>query len=99
LPPANAGKLTSYSNTNGQPAEEPAEGLIAAIWPCQLHYIEEIPTREEVLAGTFFLNEHPVIILFDSGASNDFIISTYAKRARLKLVASGSPHVISTPRG
>jgi hypothetical protein len=28
--------------------------------------VEEIPTGEEVLAGTFFLNEHPVIILFNS---------------------------------
>jgi hypothetical protein len=23
--------------------------------------VEEIPTEEEVLAGTFFLNEHPVL--------------------------------------
>jgi hypothetical protein len=40
--------------------------------------MEEIPTREEVLVGTFFLNEHPVIILFNSGASHDFISSTCA---------------------
>jgi hypothetical protein len=26
----------------------------------------EIPTREEVLAGTFFLNERPIVVLFDS---------------------------------
>jgi hypothetical protein len=61
--------------------------------------VEEIPTGEEVLAGTFFLNEHPVIILFDSGASHDFMSSTYAKKAKLSLVASGAPYVISTPRG
>jgi hypothetical protein len=30
--------------------------------------MEEIPIGEEVLAGMFFLKEHPVIILFDSGA-------------------------------
>jgi hypothetical protein len=35
--------------------------------------VEEIPTGEEVLAGTFFLNEHPVIIPFDSRASHDFM--------------------------
>jgi hypothetical protein len=29
-------------------------------------------TLEEVFAGTFFLFEHPIIILFDSGASHDF---------------------------
>jgi hypothetical protein len=61
--------------------------------------VEEIPTGEEVLAGTFFLNECPIIILFDSGASHDFMSFTYAKIAKLSLVASGAPYVISTPRG
>jgi hypothetical protein len=61
--------------------------------------VEEIPTGEEVLAGTFFLNEHPVIILFDSAASHDFMSSTCAKKAKLSLVASGAPYVISTPGG
>jgi hypothetical protein len=45
--------------------------------------MEEIPTREEVLVGTFFFNEHPIIILFDSRASHDFISSACAKRVRL----------------
>jgi hypothetical protein len=48
--------------------------------------VEEIPTGEEVLAGTFFLNEHPVIILFGSGASHDFMSSTCAQKAKLSLV-------------
>jgi predicted aspartyl protease len=61
--------------------------------------MEEIPTREEVQAGTFFLNEHPIIILFDSGASHDFMSFTYAKKANLSLVASGAPYVISTLGG
>jgi hypothetical protein len=60
--------------------------------------VEEIPTREEVLAGTFFLNDQPIVILFDSGASHDFMSSTCAKKARLILVALGTPYVISTPR-
>jgi hypothetical protein len=61
--------------------------------------MEEIPTGEEVLAGTFFLNEHPVIILLDSRASHDFMSSTCAKKAKLLLVASGAPYVINTPGG
>jgi hypothetical protein len=61
--------------------------------------MEEIPTGEEVLAGTFSLNEHPVIILFDSGASHDFISSTCAKKAMLSMVATEAPYVISTPGG
>jgi predicted aspartyl protease len=61
--------------------------------------VEEIPMGEEVLARTFFLNEHPIIILFDSGASHDFMSSTCAKKVKLSLVASGMPYVISTPGG
>jgi hypothetical protein len=61
--------------------------------------MEEIPTGEEVLTGTFFLNDQPIIILFDSMASHDFMSSTCAKKARLTLVASGISYVISTLRG
>jgi hypothetical protein len=61
--------------------------------------MEEIPTGEEVLAGTFFINEHPVIILFDSGASHDFISSTCAKKVMLSTVAAEAPYVISTRVG
>jgi hypothetical protein len=61
--------------------------------------MEEIPTGEEVLVGTFFLNEHPIIILSDSGASLDFINSTCAKKERLSVVAMEAPYVISTPGG
>jgi hypothetical protein len=59
--------------------------------------MDEIPTGEEVLAGTFFLNERHIIILFDSGASHDFMSSTCAKKAKLSIVASRTPYVISTP--
>jgi hypothetical protein len=51
--------------------------------------VEEIPMGDEVLVGTFFLNEHPTIILFDSKASHDFISSTCAEMAMLILVAKG----------
>jgi hypothetical protein len=51
---------------------------------------------EEVLAGTFFLNLRHIIILFDSGASHDFMSFTCAKKVKLSLVASGAPYVICT---
>jgi hypothetical protein len=35
--------------------------------------MQDILEDEQVLAGTFSLNGHPAIILFDSGASHDFI--------------------------
>ncbi len=34
----------------------------------------------EVLAGMFFLNERPIIILFDSGASHSFISAAYVEK-------------------
>jgi predicted aspartyl protease len=61
--------------------------------------VEEIPTGEEVLAGIFFLNEHLVIILFDSGGSHDFISSTCAKKVMLSMVTVEAPYTISTPEG
>jgi hypothetical protein len=61
--------------------------------------IEEIPTSEEVLTGTFFLHDHPIIILFDFGASHDLMSSNCAKKAKLPLVAIEAPYVISIPRG
>jgi hypothetical protein len=61
--------------------------------------MDGIPMGEEVLAGTFFLNEHHIVILFDSGASHDFMSSICAKKAGLTLVASGAPYVISMPGG
>jgi hypothetical protein len=54
---------------------------------------------QEVLAGTFSLNERPVIILFDSGVLHDFISSTCAKKVRLSMVATEAPYVISTTGG
>jgi hypothetical protein len=61
--------------------------------------VEEIPMWEEVQAGTFFLNEHPIIILFDYGASHDFISSTCAKKVMLSTVTVEALYVISTPGG
>jgi predicted aspartyl protease len=61
--------------------------------------VEEISMGEEVLAATFFLNECLITILFDSGASHDFMSFTCAKKAKLSLVALGAPYKISTPRG
>jgi hypothetical protein len=84
---------------HGQSSEGPTERTCTKDWSWQLYHNGGDSHGEEVLAGTFFLNEHPVIILFDSGASHDFMSSTCAKKAKLSLVASGAPYVISTPGG
>jgi hypothetical protein len=59
--------------------------------------VEDIPPGEEVLAGTFFLYEHPIIILFDSGASHDFMSLACAQKAKLTLYATQVLYLINTP--
>jgi predicted aspartyl protease len=54
---------------------------------------------EEVLVGTFFLNGRPIVILFDSEASHNFMSFIYAKKAKLSLVTSRMPYAISTLGG
>jgi predicted aspartyl protease len=61
--------------------------------------LEKIPLGEEVLASTFFLYEYPIIILFDSGASHDFLSLTCAQKAGVTLYATQVPYSISTPGG
>jgi hypothetical protein len=87
--------MASMANHQKGPPRGPAPRTSRANYTT----VEEIPTGEEVLVGTFFLNEHPVIILFDSEASYDIMSSTCAKKAKLSLVASGAPYVISTLGG
>jgi hypothetical protein len=61
--------------------------------------LEDIPLGDKVLASTFFLYDHPIIILFDSGASHDFMSLACAQKAGLTLCATQVPYSINTPRG
>jgi predicted aspartyl protease len=49
--------------------------------------------------GTFLVFGHPVIILFDSRASHDFMSSTCAKRVKLALTVVKPSYMISTSGG
>ncbi|WVZ84731.1 hypothetical protein U9M48_031723 [Paspalum notatum var. saurae] len=48
----------------------------------QLQYsqLEQVSESEPVLAGTFLVNDHPTVVLFDSGASYTFISKAYARK-------------------
>jgi hypothetical protein len=61
--------------------------------------LEEIPPGEEVLVGMFFLYEQPIIILFDSRASHDFLSLASAQKVGRTLCATQVPYSISTPGG
>jgi hypothetical protein len=61
--------------------------------------VEEIPTGEEVLAGMYYLREHPIVILFDSRASHDFMSLACAQKTNLSLEKTEVPYLILTPGG
>jgi predicted aspartyl protease len=60
---------------------------------------EDIPGGEQVLTGTFSLNGYPMVILFDSSATHDFISRACTQKHQLDIQHSDSPYMISTPRG
>jgi hypothetical protein len=80
--PARAKQFTMSSGTvvNQQIGQQ--MGLAPRTVHANYIIVDEIPMREEVLAGTFFLNEYPIIMLFDSGASHDFMGPPCAKKAK-----------------
>jgi len=47
--------------------------------------VEEIPTEEVVTAGMYLVNQHPTIVLFDSGASHSFMSQTFASKHNQKI--------------
>ena len=53
-----------------------------------MHYttLEEIPLGEVVTMGMFLVNQHPTIILFDSGASHSFISQIFASKHDQRVV-------------
>jgi hypothetical protein len=61
--------------------------------------MEDIPEGEQVLTGTFSLNRYPAVILFDSGATHDFITKAYTQRCQLSIHHIDTPYLISTPEG
>jgi hypothetical protein len=61
--------------------------------------MEEIPEGDQVLTGMFSLNGHPIVILFDSGASHDFISKACTEKHQFDVHPSNTPYLISTPCG
>jgi hypothetical protein len=48
--------------------------------------IEEISASEVVTIGKFLVNDHPAVVLFDSGASHSFMSSTFALEHKLNVI-------------
>jgi hypothetical protein len=61
--------------------------------------MKNVPEGGHVLAGTFSLNGHPIIILFDSGATHDFISKAYTQKHKLAIKSISTPYMIRTLGG
>ena len=48
--------------------------------------LADLPEGAQIMSGTFSINHHPAIILFDSGASHSFISSKFGARVGLAAV-------------
>jgi hypothetical protein len=48
--------------------------------------IDDIPEGEPMTAGMFSINNHPVIVLFDSRSSHSFISQAFARNHEQKIV-------------
>jgi hypothetical protein len=56
--------------------------------------MEDIPEGEQVLVGTFSLNGYPIIILFDSSATHDFISKACTQKCQLVIEHISIPYVV-----
>jgi hypothetical protein len=67
----------------------------------RVHYttMEDIFEGEPVLAGMFSLNDHSAVVLFDSGASHDFVSKACTQKCKLVIEPINAPYMISTPGG
>jgi hypothetical protein len=74
---------------------------VVVVKTCRVNYttMEDIPEGEQILMGTFSLNRHPTTVLFDSGASHDFISKACTQNHQLVIEHIITPYVIRTPRG
>jgi hypothetical protein len=61
--------------------------------------MEDISEGKPVLVGTFFLNDHSVVILFDLGATHDFVSKACTQKCKLVIEPISAPYMISTLGG
>ncbi|WVZ50490.1 hypothetical protein U9M48_001736 [Paspalum notatum var. saurae] len=59
--------------------------------------MDQVPAGEPVLAGTYTVNGHPTVVLFDSGATHTFLSKSYALRHGIKMYKLKEDYHITAP--
>jgi hypothetical protein len=61
--------------------------------------MEEEQEAPDVVIGMFLINDIPVVVLFDSGASNSFIFAAYVEKHNVPLALLKCQMVVSSLGG
>ena len=59
--------------------------------------LEDVTEGTQVMTGMFSINQCPVVVLFDSGASHTFISEACVARLNLPVIHMDSPYTIHAP--
>jgi hypothetical protein len=81
-------RLQSHSN-------HPLRVIAAKISRVNYTSMADITKGELVLAATFSLNGHLIVVLFDTEATHDFISKAWTQRHQLAIEPTNMPYVIS----
>jgi hypothetical protein len=94
-----ASKKTATQGHITPPSHGPQKLAVAKTGRVNYTTVEDIPEGEQVLTGTFSLNRHPAIVLFDLRASHDFISGACTQKSQMAIEYLPTPYIISTPEG
>jgi hypothetical protein len=61
--------------------------------------LSELPEGAPIMMGTFSINHHPVIIVFDSSATHSFVSAKYGTKIGLDIYPTNGDYKITTPGG
>jgi hypothetical protein len=81
------------------PPRGPPKVAVAKTGRVNYTTLEDVPEGEQVLTGMFSLNGHPIVVLFYSGSTHNFISMACTKSHRLTITHLSTPYMISTPGG
>jgi hypothetical protein len=59
--------------------------------------LSELPEGTPIMTGTFSIHHHPVIVLFDSGATHSFVSAKYGTKIGLDIYPTNGDYKITTP--
>jgi hypothetical protein len=60
--------------------------------------VDDIPEGEPMTAGMFSINNHPTVVLFDSGSSHSFVSQAFVKKYEQRIVELECAYRISSAR-